>query len=79
MNEWINDKGVYRTAPATPGLFIIYMVGISQDVKKTKNLEFLPYILWVFVTIYIFVALRKITMRFKQLEASHIMSLDSLY
>ena len=24
INELVNDKGVYRTAPATPGLFIIY-------------------------------------------------------
>jgi hypothetical protein len=24
MNEWINDKAVHRTAPATPGLLIIY-------------------------------------------------------
>ena len=23
MNEWINDKAVYRTAPATPGLLKI--------------------------------------------------------
>ena len=45
--------------------------------EKAKNLGFLPFLLWVFLTIYICVALTKITMRFKQLEVSHIMSLDS--
>ena len=24
INQWINDEAVYRTAPATPGLLIIY-------------------------------------------------------
>ena len=47
--------------------------------KKAKHVEFLPFILWVFWTIYIFVALMKITMCFKQVEASHIMSWDSRY
>ena len=47
-----------------------YMGGISQDVKR-------PFILWVFLTIYIFVALMKITMCFKKLGVSHIMSWDS--
>ena len=27
MNELINDKAVYRTAPATPGLLNIYRKG----------------------------------------------------
>ena len=26
MNESVNDKGVCRTAPATPGLLIIYLI-----------------------------------------------------
>ena len=34
---------------------------------------------FVFFTIYIFVDLMKITMSFKQLEASHIMSWDGWY
>ena len=25
MNELINDEGVYRTAPATPGLLLIWL------------------------------------------------------
>ena len=45
--------------------------------EKAKNVGFLPFILLVFLTIYIVVALMKITMCFKQLEASHIMSWDS--
>ena len=24
INEWVNDKGVYKTAPATPGLHITH-------------------------------------------------------
>ena len=47
--------------------------------ERAKNVGFLPFILWVFLTIYIFVALMKITMWLKQLEASHIMSYDSWY
>ena len=45
--------------------------------ENSKNVGFLPFILWVFLTIHIFVALMKITFCFKQLEASHIMSWDS--
>ena len=30
------------------------MGGTSQDVKKAKKVGFLPSILWVFFTIYIF-------------------------
>ena len=44
--------------------------------EKAKNVGFLPFILWVFLTIYICVALMKINMCFKQLEANHIMSCD---
>ena len=44
--------------------------------EKAKKLRFLPFILWVSLTIYIFVALMKISMCLKQLEASHIMSWD---
>ena len=57
----------------------IYMGGISQDVKTQKKKGFLPSLLWVILTIYIFVALMKLTMCFKQLEASHIMSCHSWY
>ena len=53
------------------------MGGISQDAKRLKMWDFLPFILWAFLTIYIFVVLIKITMCLKQLEASHIMSWDS--
>ena len=45
--------------------------------ELAKNVGFLPFIRWVFLTNYIFVALMKITMCFKQLEASHIMPWDS--
>ena len=38
-----------------------------------KNVGLLPFILFSFFTIYIFVALMKISMHFKQLEASYIM------
>ena len=54
-----------------------YMGGFSQDVKRQKKMGFLLFILWVFLTIYIFVALMKLIMCFKHLEASHIMSWDS--
>ena len=47
--------------------------------EKAKNLGFLPFILWVFLTIYIWIALMKITMCFYCLEASHIMSWNSWY
>ena len=59
------------------GSVYIYMGGTSQDVKRLKKVGFLPSILLVFLTIYIFVALMKISMCFKQLEVSHIMSYDS--
>ena len=42
----------------------IYMGGISQDVKRQKNLGFLHFILCVFLTIYIWIALMKITVCF---------------
>ena len=44
---------------------------------KAKKMGCLPSILLVFLTIYICFALMKITMCFKHLEASHIMSCDS--
>ena len=53
------------------------MGGISQNVKRQKIWDFFPFILWVFMTIYISIALMKITMCFKELEASHNMSWDS--
>ena len=36
MNDWINDKGAYRIAPATPGLLIIIITlsGQALTVKK---------------------------------------------
>ena len=40
---------------------------------------FLQSLLWVFLTIYLVIDLMKIIMNFKQLEASYIMSCDSLY
>ena len=39
MNELMNNKGVYRTAPATPGLLNIQSVKKSQDVIA-ENLAF---------------------------------------
>ena len=35
MNELLNDEAVYRTAPATPGLLIIY---------NLYNLQLIPLI-----------------------------------
>ena len=58
--------------------FLNFTYGRNQSgCEKAKKMGFLPFDLWVFLTIYIFVALMKITRCFKQLEASHIMSLDS--
>ena len=54
-----------------------YMGGFSQDVKRLKMWDFYPLFFVFFLTIYIFVALMKTTMSFKQLEVSHIMSRDS--
>ena len=56
--------------------FIVYGRNQSQC-EKAKNVGFLPFILLVLLTIYIFVALMKINMCFTKLEASHIMSWDS--
>ena len=39
MNELMNNKGVYRTAPATPGLLNIQSVKKSQDFI-VENLAF---------------------------------------
>ena len=39
--------------------------------KKAKKVGLLPFVLWLFLTIFIFVDLMKITMCFKQLEASN--------
>ena len=40
IDKWINDKGIYRTAPATPGLSKRSMVEIRQEISlsslKTK-------------------------------------------
>ena len=45
--------------------------------EKAKKVGFLPFIIWVFLTNYIFFALIEFTMCFKHLEASHIMSFDT--
>ena len=37
MNEWINDKGDYRTAPATPSLLIIQKVSQKYPKKVSKR------------------------------------------
>ena len=59
---------------------VIWLYGRNQSgCKKAIHVGLLLYILWVFLTIYIFVALIKITIFFKQLEASHIFSWDSWY
>ena len=51
--------------------------GNQSGCKKAKTVEFLLFMLWVFLTIYICVALMKITTFFRQLEASYILSCDS--
>ena len=70
-------EALYRPGfPARVGVKA-YMGGISQYVKTLKNMGFLHTLLWVFLTIYLVVALIKIIMYFKQLKASYIMSCDS--
>ena len=59
--------------------FYLAHINIPQGKKRQKKWDFLPFILWVFLIIFIFVTLMMITMGFKQLEASHIMSWDSSY
>ena len=69
---------IFKYLPARYPLESLLIYGRNQSgCEKAKNLVFLPFILWVFLTIYIFVALMKITMCFKQLGASHNMSWDS--
>ena len=36
MNQLINDEGVCRTAPATPGLLNIYMVSVFHKIYGCK-------------------------------------------
>ena len=31
INEWINDKDVYRTAPATPGLLVLSPISVAGE------------------------------------------------
>ena len=58
----------------------LYIYGRNQSgCEKAKNLGFLTFILWVFLTIYIWIALMKITKCFNYLEANHIMSWNSWY
>ena len=55
----------------------MYIYGRNESgCEKAKNVGFYPCILWVFMTIYTFVALMKINMCFRQLKARHIMSWD---
>ena len=53
-------------------LFCIIYRRNQSGCEKANKMGFLPSILWVFLNI--FVALMKITMCFKQLEASHNIS-----
>ena len=39
MTESISDKAVYRTAPATPGLLITVIGGMSSQAQSTLSLE----------------------------------------
>ena len=45
MNEWINNEAVCRTAPATPGLLLIYMYFILffllQRINNNNNKNFI--------------------------------------
>ena len=50
----------------------MWIITFQSGCEKAKNVGFLSFILWVFFTIYIFDALMKITMCFKQLEASKL-------
>ena len=56
----------------------MYVGGTSQDVKRLKKKRFfLPSIFLVFQTIYTFLDLMKMTICFKHLEASYILSCDT--
>ena len=56
----------------------MYIYGRNQSGReKAKKVKFVSSILWVFLTPYFFFALMEITMCFKHLEASHIMSFDT--
>ena len=37
IDEWMKDKGVSRTAPATPGLLIIYGEKVSSPKERQGN------------------------------------------
>ena len=56
-----------------PTIFTILFGSNQSGYEKAKDLGFLPFILWIFLTIYNLFALMKITICFKQLEVSHIM------
>ena len=57
----------------------VYIGGISQDVKRLRKWDFLPFNALGFLDHLHCITLMKITMCFKQLKASHIMSCDSWY
>ena len=40
----MNDKGLCRTSPATPGLLNIYKKGLALMVISPKNWNFGPYL-----------------------------------
>ena len=59
-----------------------HMGGIRKDVKRLKMWNVYPLFFrfsWPFTFTFLDHALMKLTICFKQLEASHIMSWDSLY
>ena len=57
--------------------FLVRYLIWEVSVRMGKKYGIVTLYSFSFFTIYIFVALMKISMRFKQLEASHNMSLDS--
>ena len=50
-----------------------------SECEKAKKVGFLASILWVFLTIYIILALLKINMCLRHKEATYIMSFESWY
>ena len=51
INEWINDKGVCRTAPATPGLLTIWHNNSSSQLFSCMGLDVFLQVIWCWETL----------------------------
>ena len=59
MNEWINDEGVYRTAPATLGLLKIYYIALKTKFF-TSNYTFMFHMTQILIFISSFEERKKL-------------------